>query len=58
MLWPSTDRNVTVGTTPLDVLGVEVSSTHEWVTQFPPFSGTIGVDESTIVRLEPEAYDT
>ena len=58
VLWPATDRNVTVGTTPLDVLGVEVSSTHDWVTQFPPFSGTLGVDESTIVRLEPEAYDT
>jgi Flp pilus assembly protein TadG len=58
VLWPSTDRKVTVGTTPLDVLGVEVSSTHTWVTQFPPFGGSIGVDESTIVRLEPEAYDT
>ena len=58
VLWPSTDRNVTVGTTPLDVLGVEVSSTHTWVTQFPPFGGSITVDESTIVRLEPEAYDT
>lgn len=58
VLWPSTSRNVTVGTTPLDVLGVEVSGTHQWVTQFPPFSGVIGVDESTIVRLEPEAYDT
>ncbi len=58
VLWPAADRNVTVGTTPLDVLGVEVSSTHRWVTQFPPFTGTISVDESTIVRLEPEAYDT
>ena len=59
VLWPAADRNVTVSTsTPLDVLGVEVTSTHDWVTQFPPFSGTIGIDESTIVRLEPEAYDT
>ncbi len=58
VLWPSTDRKVTVGTTPLDVLGVEVASTHQWVTQFPPFTGVIDVAESTIVRLEPEAYDT
>lgn len=57
VLWPATDRQVTVGVTPLDVLGVQVSSTHDWVTQFPPFTGTMTVDESTIVRLEPEAYE-
>jgi Flp pilus assembly protein TadG len=57
VLWPATSRHVTVGTTSLDVLGVEVVSTHTWVTQFPPFTGAITVDEATIVRLEPEAFD-
>ena len=57
VLWPSAGRQVKVGTTPLDALGVSVSSTHDWVTQFPPFSGSITVDEATIVRLEPEAFE-
>lgn len=49
VLWPAASRHVTVGAAPLDVLGVEVSSTHTWVNQFPPFTGTMTVDEATIV---------
>jgi hypothetical protein len=30
---------------------------RDWVTGFPPFRGSIQIDESTITRLEPEAFD-
>lgn len=55
--WPSTDRQVLIGSTALDVVGIRVVSTHRWVSQFPPFTGQFIVDENTIIRLEPEAYE-
>ena len=30
--------------------------THEWVTGFPPFRGSFTIEESTITRVEPEAF--
>jgi hypothetical protein len=44
------------GTPPLDVIGVRVVITHPWITQFPPFFGSLTVNENTIVRMEPEAF--
>ena len=55
--WPSANRKVTVGSTPLDIAGVRVVFDHNWVTDFAMFSGTARFDESTILRLEPKAFE-
>ncbi len=55
--WPSADRNVTVGSTPLDILGFRAVFDHRWVTDFAMFSGTARFDEVTITRLEPKAFE-
>lgn len=56
--WPSVDRNVTVGpTTELDILGVTISTRHEWVTGFPPWRGGMDIDRTALQRLEPEAFE-
>jgi len=56
--WPSTSRNVAFGpTSQLDILGVRVGYTHNWITGFPPFSGSFMVDEQTITRMEPESFE-
>jgi hypothetical protein len=55
--WPSTSRQTLVGTTPLDIIGVRLIVEHDWMTGFPPFTGSFDVDEATIIRLEPEAYE-
>lgn len=54
--WPSTTRQTEVGAVPLDVIGVRIVTTHDWVTGFPPFFGSIEVNENTVVRMEPEAF--
>jgi Flp pilus assembly protein TadG len=55
--WPPTSRQTTIGSQPLDIIGVRVIFTHNWITGFPPFRGSIEVDESTITRLEPEVFE-
>jgi len=56
--WPSTDRKVTVGpTTRLDILGVTISTRHEWVTGFPPWRGDMEISRTALQRLEPEAFE-
>lgn len=55
--WPPTSRQTTVGDPDLDIIGVRVVMSRDWVTGFPPFRGSIQIDESTITRLEPEAFD-
>jgi len=56
--WPAGSRNVTVGPSDdLDILGVRLQFTHNWVTNFGPFSGTSTIDETTISRLEPQAFE-
>jgi Flp pilus assembly protein TadG len=56
--WPSTSRNVTVGpTTKLDILGVTLDTTHNWITGLPPWRGTINVSRTAIQRIEPEAFE-
>lgn len=52
------ERNTTAGSEPLEVIGVRVILTREWVTGFPPFNGgPYDVDDDTISRVEPEAFD-
>lgn len=55
--WPSTSRQVVAGTNPLDIIGVRVVMEQDWITNFGPFSGAIELNEVTIMRMEPEAYD-
>lgn len=56
--WPSTTRQVNVGpTTKLDVLGVTIETTHEWITGLPPWRGTIDINRTALQRLEPEAFE-
>lgn len=50
-------RQTTVGSTPLDIIGVRITLDRSWVTGFPPFRGSFTIDESTITRLEPEAFE-
>ena len=54
--YPPAVRQTTVGTTNLDIVGVRVIMTRSWITNFPPFAGTATLDETTITRLEPEAF--
>lgn len=55
--WAPTSRQTTVGSQPLDIIGVRVILTREWATNFPPFRGTVVIDESTVTRLEPKAFE-
>ena len=55
--YPPGGRNTTVGSTPLDIIGVRVTMTRSWVTGFPPFRGVFTLDETTITRVEPEAFE-
>jgi hypothetical protein len=55
--WAATSRQTAVGTTDLDIIGVRIIMTHDWITNFPPFNGTINIDESTITRLEPKVFE-
>lgn len=54
--YPPSGRQTTVGTTNLDLVGVRVVLTRNWITGFPPFRGSFTVDESTITRVEPEVF--
>jgi hypothetical protein len=56
--YPPADRQVLVGDTqpPLDLVGMRIVYTHDWMTGFPPFSGSITIDEQTISRLEPAGF--
>jgi hypothetical protein len=55
--WPSTSRQVFVGSTALDIVGVRVEYERSWITGFPPFSGEFTIDESAVNRIEPEAFE-
>jgi hypothetical protein len=54
--WPATSRQTVSGSLPLDIIGVRLQMTHKWITGFPPFKGSYVIDESSIVRMEPEAF--
>jgi Flp pilus assembly protein TadG len=55
--WSPTSRQTTVGSDALDIIGVRVILTRSWVTNFPPFRGTFEVNETTLTRLEPKAFE-
>ena len=67
--YPPSSRNTTIFSTPppltvlrcgtcppLDIIGVRITMNHDWITGFPPFRGTFTIDETTITRVEPEAF--
>lgn len=54
--WPPTSRQTEVGDRPLDIVGVRVIMNRNWVTGFPPFRGSMTINEATITRLEPDAF--
>lgn len=57
LVWSPEARNVKMGTDDiLDIAGVRVTYTHNWITGFPPFVGSFVVNEATVSRLEPEEY--
>jgi len=57
VLYPPATRNVVAGGgTPLDFIGMRIIVDHAWFTQFPPFTGSFTVDQTTISRLEPEVF--
>jgi hypothetical protein len=56
--WPSVNRQVIAGSTPLDILGVRITYQHDWVTGIAPFfTGSATWTEDTIMRLEPEYFE-
>jgi len=56
--YPPLGRNITAGpTSQLDIIGVRIILDRSWVTNFPPFSGSFQVNETTITRLEPGAFE-
>jgi Flp pilus assembly protein TadG len=55
--WSPTSRQTTVGSQALDIIGVRVILTRSWVTNFPPFRGSFQIDETTLTRMEPEAFE-
>lgn len=56
--YPPISRQVLAGgATPLDIVGMRIVYTHSWLSQIPPFSGVISIDETTISRLEPEGFE-
>jgi Flp pilus assembly protein TadG len=56
--YPPLGRNVTVGTTSqLDIIGVRIVLDRSWITNFPPFTGSFQVNETTITRLEPGVFE-
>jgi Flp pilus assembly protein TadG len=56
--WPPATRQATVGSTPLDIIGVRVILDRSWVTGFPPFRGSFQIDETTLTRLEPKVFES
>jgi hypothetical protein len=51
-------RNVLAGPSqPLDIIGVTINATHNYITNVPPFNGSINLSETAIQRLEPEAFE-
>lgn len=57
LAWSPLDRKVKIGpTVDLDIAGVRVTYTHNWITGFPPFIGSFIVDQATVSRLEPEEF--
>lgn len=57
VLWDPVTRNTITGpSTQLDIIGIRLIYDHEWITNLGPFGGTWQFDQTTITRLEPEAF--
>ncbi len=55
--YPQTARQTISGPgQPLDIVGVRVLVQEAWITGLFPFNGTYQIDERSVSRLEPEAY--
>jgi hypothetical protein len=56
--YPQTTRQTISGPgMQLDIVGVRVLVEEAWITGLFPFTGTYEVDERSVTRLEPEAYE-
>lgn len=56
--WDSTTRDVSVGGgADLDILGITIDTSHDWITGVPPWRGQMEIDRTAIQRLEPEAFE-
>ena len=56
--WPSTGRQTVAGpSAPLDIIGVRIRMPRTWISNFPPFTGGYTIDQSSILRMEPEVFE-
>ncbi len=54
---PPASRSALVGaSTSPDLIGMRIVYTHRWLSGFPPFRGSVEINEQTISRLEPEGF--
>ena len=57
-LWPSPTRQTVYGPSQeLDIIGVRIKMTRSWITGFPPFRGNYTINETNIIRMEPESFE-
>ncbi len=52
--WPPTDRSVVAGD--LDLLGIRIVFSHDWITNVGPFGGTTTWVDDAVMRLEPKTF--
>ncbi len=56
--WDPIDRDTSVGGgADQDIIGITIDTDHDWITGFPPWSGTMNISRTAIQRLEPEAFE-
>ncbi len=56
--WPSAIRKTVAGpSAPLDIIGVRIRMPRTWISNFPPFIGGYTIDQSSILRMEPEVFE-
>ncbi len=56
--YPETSRGTIVGpSSQLDIIAVRVLVDRSWITGLSPFNGNYTMDDQSLRRLEPEAYE-
>lgn len=56
--WPAAGRQTVAGpSAALDIIGVRLIMPRNWISNFPPFSGSYVIDEFSILRMEPEVFE-
>jgi len=56
--WPPSARYTAAGPSrQLDIIGVRIRMPRSWITNLPPFSGNYVIDETSILRIEPEVFE-